>query len=304
MQISPFSLEEIKNIPEFELRVPNFLKSTDGINLAYYEFMPESHPRAIIIFYHGGGLYINKTYQWVGLQLQEHYNIGSYFIDIRGHGKSGGPRGDAATIDQVLEDINTVIEFVRIKHPNVPLYLVGHSSGSGLLLNYSKYQNKREDYRGYIFLAPFLGPQSGTLRYKNRSDKSFIKKVRVLVYILNNIFNINILKHIPTIYFNYSRDLLKQDPLILSYYTYAMSCATSPYHIKEIFENIDKPFGIYIGQLDEQFIPEKVIAYKNVAHKVANRSHAQIVPEAKHISILCQAAELISQAINTLEKLR
>ena len=268
-ELYPFSFEEIQSLPPI---------------------IPEN-PSAIVIFYHGAGLYTNKTHQWIGLQLQKEFNVGCYMVDIRGHGHSGGPRGDTPTIEQVWKDVDTFVENVKHRHPDLPLYLAGHSSGSGLLLNYNAFSKKSDDIQGYIFIAPYLGPNSGTLKEHKNPQQNFVKKMRLWVYILNSLISWNFLQHIHAVFFNYPAFLLKEDPLIVTSYSYAMSAATTPYEVQKLFAQLTKPFAIYIGQYDEQFLPEKVVAYKK------EQAIAEIVPQEKHLSILLKTPELIAKTI-------
>ncbi len=289
-EMGPFSFDELQTIAPIEPQEPRFLGASDGTFLAYYPFIPQN-PTAIVIFYHGAGLYTNKSHQWVATELQQKYNIACYMIDIRGHGNSNGPRGDTPTIEQVWQDVDTIVEKIKNKYPNLPLYLAGHSSGSGLLINYNAYGKNAKDISGYIFLAPYLGPQSGTLKEHKNPKQNFVKKARIWVYIINNLISWNFLRHIHAVFFNYPPLLLDEDPLIVSSYSYAMSCATTPYDIHYLFAQLNKPFAIYIGQDDEQFLSEKIVEYKK------ENSIAEIIPHAKHLSILLQAPELIAKTI-------
>jgi len=297
----PFSFEELNIIPRFELKAPSYLTSSDGIKLAYYSFIP-AKPSACVIFYPGAGLYGNKTYQWLALSLQKDYNIGCYLVDLRGHGHSEGARGDAPDEKQVWKDVDTVIEHVKSLHPTISLYLVGHSSGSGLLINYNKYGHHFDDVKGYIFLAPYLGPNSGTIREHINPQCNFVKKVRTWVYLINIFIPLNFLKHINAVFFNYPQNLLNEDPLIVDAYTYSMSSATTPYDVQSLFADLKKTFALYIGQEDEQFFPEKVIEFKNLATIVKDNSTAAIIPNAKHLSILLRAPALISEWIEKNDK--
>jgi alpha-beta hydrolase superfamily lysophospholipase len=288
----PFSFKEIDSIEKFNVIEPQFLKASDGVQLAYYSFLNPSN-KEIVIFYAGAGLYGNKTYQWVAKMLQEEHGIGCYIFDIRGHGNSGGPRGDAPSIDRVWLDVEQAIEFVKSKNPHSKIYLVGHSSGAGLIINYAAHINKKLEY-GYIFLAPYLGPKSNTAKAHQNSSASFIKNVRSWVYILGAMLPNSFITHFKSVFFNYPDDILKADPLILAYYTYTMSCATTPYDIDLLLKKIDKPVGIFIGKNDEQFLPEKVIAYKNLINAPVQ---TEIIENTAHLSILLQAPKLISDFI-------
>jgi alpha-beta hydrolase superfamily lysophospholipase len=284
-----FSFNEIESIQNFDLKQPQFLNSSDNIKLAYYNF--SNNDKEIIIFYTGAGLYGNKTYQWVAKTLNEKYGIGCYIFDIRGHGYSQGTRGDASSIPRVLQDVQEEVEFVKKKHPNAKIYLCGHSSGAGLIINYAaNTQNKLED--GYIFLAPYLGPKSDTAK---TNSNSFVKNVRAWVYILGSMSTY--FSHFKAIEFNYPEYILKSDPLILSYYTYVMSCATTPYDINSLLKKIDKPVGIFIGENDEQFLPEKVVSYKKLIDVPVE---TVIVENAAHLSILTKSPKLIFDYIKKI----
>lgn len=296
---SPFSFDEIEAIPDFNLKKPEYLLACDNQKLAYYSFLPENFTQ-VVIFLHGAGLYNNKTYQSIGLKLSQS-DIACYMLDLRGHGYSQGPRGDSPTIEHVYKDIDSLISLVKSKHANTQIYLAGHSSGAGLILNYNNYHNNNV-ISGYFLFAPYLGPQSGTLIEHKDKSHSFVKKFRLWVYILNNILNINAFKHITSVVFNYPKEILDQDPLIVSSYSYTMSCATTPYDINLLFSKVDKPFGIYIGEFDEQFIPEKVVAYKKLVNTVSDKSISQIIPGDKHLSILLSIPDIIKRDISKLTK--
>lgn len=290
----PFSLDELFALPHVTIS-PRFLKATDSINLAYYPFLPKEEPSSIVILYHGSGLYSNNWYQWIGAGLQQKTEeIGLYCVDMRGHGNSQGNRGDIPTTQQAFDDINTVINHIKKAHPNAKVYLAGHSSGASLILNYSIQADPA--IAGYIFLAPYLGPTSGTIRVRDQKE-GFIKKVRKWVFVACSFTDDRFFAHIPTIFFNYSKNLLQKDPLIITHHTYALTQALTPVDAKALFTQLKKPFALYIGDQDEQLIPEKIMPYKEYAKNVANTSIARIVPGAKHMSILVEAPALILNAL-------
>jgi hypothetical protein len=75
----PFSFTEIMNAKPVTLINPQYLKASDGINLAYYQFCPEKRPIASIIFIHGAGAHCYLPhYQPIGYELKNKYNIETY----------------------------------------------------------------------------------------------------------------------------------------------------------------------------------------------------------------------------------
>lgn len=288
----PFLFTEILDL-KVDLQAPEFISAFDKTPLAYYKFA-DSSCDDIVILYAGAGLYGNHAYQWIAQELYQKHQIGCYVFDLRGHGHSGGARGDAPSANAVLRDVQAALDFVQVAHPKKRVHLAGHSSGAGLVLNFAKF-NRANLAQSYILLAPYLGPKSGAIRLQSDQSKSFVKNVRTWVYLVGAVFSARLVAHVPTVFFNYPANILNQDPLIVDHYTYAMSCATTPYELSALFAKVNKPTAIYIGSDDEQFVPEKVISYKG---SILAPCQAKVVEGAKHLSILAQAPQLIAEFVN------
>ncbi|HZW61308.1 MAG TPA: alpha/beta fold hydrolase [Candidatus Babeliales bacterium] len=273
------------------IKEPELVKATDDIDLAYYSFTCKN-PKAIVLSFHGSGIYSCGIYQEMAQSLADTYNINTILVDRRGHGNSQGPRGDAPSPQQVWQDIDTVINLVKSNYPGLPVFLIGHSSGAGLILNYLNWKEYKNEVDGYIFIAPYLGTNAGTV--KDRQD-GFIKHARVWALIGYGISRGWLFAHIPALFFNYPDWVKKQDNHVLSYYTPAMVFADSPYDVVHIFKQLKKPCAIFIGQEDEQFNAEAVISF---AQYIVPKHSASIIPQAKHLSIITQSAQLCADAIN------
>lgn len=271
---------------------PKFLKASDDLKLAYYEHLPEVVPKAALIFYHGGGFWCNRLYQTMAYELVKRFPVAVYLCDLRGHGNSSGPRGDAPSVQRVWQDIDETVRFVKEQHSALPIFLGGHSSGAGVVVNYSGWE-KSDLVDGYFFVAPFLGGDSETVQ----PNQCFVKKVRTWAILANILSGGWLFNHAKAVFFNYPDRLIKQDPHILTSYTTAMAIATSPYDAKSLFGKLKKPCALFVGDRDEQFIPEKLIAFKEHLHKnVKNKSFTQLICDATHLSIVLKAPEFLSQA--------
>ncbi|MEO8175145.1 MAG: lysophospholipase [Sphingomicrobium sp.] len=58
-------------------------------------------------------------------------------LDLRGRGKSEGERFYAETIDDYVSDLSQAIELGRSHHPDLPLFLLGHSAGGVTAVTYA-----------------------------------------------------------------------------------------------------------------------------------------------------------------------
>jgi acylglycerol lipase len=291
---SPFSFDEIRSGPSALLDRPEFVKASDEIVLAYYTKIPKSKPAAALIFLHGGGAYSGAGYQHLAEGLMEKYGISVYLVDLRGHGNSGGPRGDSPSVQQVWEDLKLFVNYVREKNPGIPLYLGGHSSGGGLVLNYLTW-DKKAKVDGYFFISPQFGYKSGTAR---KNAKSSFTTVRYWVFILSAMSGGRLFGHTTAVYFNYPEKILASQPLMLQSITRHMSVSMTPDAPQKQFSKIDKPFGLFIGEKDELFAPEKIVKYSDYPDKeIQMKSVSKIVENENHLSILLSVDELIGKAI-------
>lgn len=283
MTNTSFSFKEIQEVGATQLPKPDTLTASDGVKLAYRKYIPQN-PKAALLFYHGGGAHSGAGYAHLGSNLQQQFNVAVYMPDLRGHGESGGPRGDAPSSKQVWADISTFIRHIRAEHPALPLILGGHSSGGGLVLNYSSQLN-REAVDRYLFISPELGFRSNTAR-PNRTD---FAKATLFPFIANAMSRGMLFGHTHAVHFNYPKELLAADKGMVASYSVNMANAVTPSAPQEQFKNLDLPFGLWIGADDELLLPSMVLAFADLATNVRASSETGSIPNAKHLSVLLNA---------------
>lgn len=102
------------------------LQTSDGLALYLQRWSPTDAARGQVLIVHGLGEHGGR-YAHVASALHAHgWAVTAY--DQRGHGRSGGARGDIAAPDSLLLDLAGVIDALRAEHPG-PLVLLGHSLG-------------------------------------------------------------------------------------------------------------------------------------------------------------------------------
>ncbi|HTP10542.1 MAG TPA: alpha/beta fold hydrolase [Anaerolineae bacterium] len=288
MSDASFSFQELREANKVELARVESLTASDGVTLAYRRYAPID-PRAALVFYHGGGAHSGAGYQFLGHGLQAQFNVAVYMPDIRGHGASGGPRGDAPAPQQVWEDITTFIKHIRAEYPEVPLFLGGHSSGAALALNYAS-QVDHELVAGYVFLSPQLGSRAHIDRPALAAPFATVDGSAFAANAMSGGLTHG---HDYAVRFNYPPAALAADPGLVAAITVDMSNALMPTAPDRQFAALDRPFGLWIGAADELFLPDKVVAFADLATAVRADSEANMIPTAKHLSILVNAHEAI-----------
>jgi alpha-beta hydrolase superfamily lysophospholipase len=295
MSEESFSFQELRAAGKTNLAVSQTLQASDGISLAFRCYAPTA-PRAAVLFYHGGGAHSGVGYQHVGNGLQSQFDMVVYTPDIRGHGASGGPRGDAPSPKQVWDDITTLIKRVHADYPHLPLFLGGHSSGAALTLNYAG-QPDHEWVSGYVFLSPQLGAQAQTDRPAQAAPFARVDGSAFAAYAASRGASHG---HDYAVQFNYPAELLAADPGLVAAITVNMSVALIPAAPGAQFAALDRPFGLWIGSEDELFVPDKVLAFADLARLVRSDSQVGAISGASHLSVLLRAHETIGPWIKRM----
>ena len=124
---------------------------------------PKDKPKAVVALIHGLGEHTGR-YAHVGAALTEK-GYALLGFDLRGHGKSGGPRGHLPSSEAFMTDIDRFLEETAERYPGLPQFLYGHSLGGLLVLNYALRRKPR--------LAGVISPlvPGCALRSKSRRSK-------------------------------------------------------------------------------------------------------------------------------------
>lgn len=134
-----------------------FITSVQGIKIYFRQKLP-TQPKAIVIVSHG---YAEHSGFYVALmEFLASKGYGVYALDHRGHGRSEEERGHIEKFEVFLEDMDAFVDYIQGQHPELPLYLFGHSMGG--LISFSYGILHPEKIRGQIFSGAALGRPEGT----------------------------------------------------------------------------------------------------------------------------------------------
>ncbi len=289
---SPFSFEELRKAEKVFIPPLQYIRATDGVTLAYRAYIPEEIS-AVLVFYHGAGAHSGLTYPHIGDGLSKHFNIAVYTPDMRGHGFSGGERGDAPSPDQVLDDISTFIRFARARHPGRAIFLGGHSAGCGLVLNYSALKNP-ERVDGYVFLSPYLGFRSKTDRENNPHP---FATAREEVFVKHATYGGE--GHTKAVFYHYPEEVLETNPEMVTAITVNLSNAVTPTSPWLQLLSLNAPLAMWIGENDEAFDPEKVVSFIKSGN---SDSKLTILKDETHLSIILNASRYIGPWIQSVSE--
>jgi acylglycerol lipase len=126
------------------------IAAPDGYELPLWSWVPFGDPKAVIVALHGfrdhSGSFERPARSWRAR------GVATYAFDLRGFGataKTG--RWPGAAI--VFDDAAYVVNLVAARHPGVPVFLLGESLGSAVLLANAA-RTEFPEVRGLIVVAP------------------------------------------------------------------------------------------------------------------------------------------------------
>jgi len=120
----------------------------DGYRLPLRSWRNADSARAMVLAIHGFNDYSN-AFAALGSHL-ERRGILTYAYDQRGFGATV-QRGHWAGTDRMLQDLRQIVRLLRLRHPDLPLYLLGESMGGALLIAAA---SRGLTADGFVLIAP------------------------------------------------------------------------------------------------------------------------------------------------------
>lgn len=161
----------------------------DNQELHMHHWTPSKKSKAVLQIAHGMAEH-SRRYHDLGSFMSSR-EIAVYAHDHRGHGQTAGNTSQLGFCgaqngwQKVLKDIHCLTKYIQKKHPGIPVFLLGHSFGSLLSLNYAFHW--ANDIQGIILSG--LSSYQPVLSYSGLIIaflESKIKGKKAKSHILNN----------------------------------------------------------------------------------------------------------------------
>lgn len=123
-----------------------------GLELFYQRWLPEGEHKAVLAIVHGFGEHSGRYGNVVNWFVPKGY--AAYGFDLRGHGRSPGPRGYINEWAEYRQDVRLFLELVHAQEPERPVFLLGHSMGGLIVLEYALHYP--EGLSGVVASGPVL----------------------------------------------------------------------------------------------------------------------------------------------------
>lgn len=208
---------------------------------------PGDNVRAVIIMVHGLGDHIQRFSHWIDMFAGR--GIGFLGVDLPGHGRSDGKRGNIKNYSITGEMLDIMITEYKKTFPGIPVFLYGQSLGGGIVLEYVL--KKSPEITGAIVTSPWL-------RLLFEPDRIRLILARVMKSIFPSMIQpsgliASHLSHDKAVVDNYRSDPLVHNKISLSLFHSAVTAAD---YSLTYAENLKVPLLLMHGSDDLITSPE------------------------------------------------
>ena len=252
--------------------IEDTFEANDGLKLYYQAWIPEN-PKAIVQIIHGYAEHSSRYGFVVEKLLANGYAVFAH--DNRGHGKSEGLRGYVNKFEEFVDDAYKFTKLIQEKHPDFPIFLLGHSMGSQIAQYVIALYP--DVYKGLVLSGTGIRPGD----------------TNPIVAFFGKIFS----RLFPKMKFptGLSRDFISSDPEVVNAYkndpnvfietiTARLGAEMLSYYkrIKQKLADVNTPVLIQKGKLDTSLVGEDILfsdlgtndktllLYDNALHEIYN----------------------------------
>lgn len=234
-------------------------KSANNANVFTQTWTPDNQQNieAVICLVHGLGEHSGR-YEHVA-QFFTDNNIVVTAIDLNGHGKTEGTRGDTLSYNLLLDQVDDLVKQATQQFPNKPIFIYGHSMGGNIVIAHAL--QRKPAVKGFIVTAPFLEPGTPIPTLKFLAGKvigSIYGAFR-----LPNGLDVNKLARDPKVGAAYTTDPLVHDQISARWFFPAYQVAKDA--LAGGIKNLKTPMLLMHGTADEltNFAASKRLAAQN-----------------------------------------
>jgi len=248
----------------------------DGTELAYRHYPARGTPSGrIAILVHGSsgsGVVMHTLADTLAAR-----GVAAFVPDIRGHGGSG-TRGDIGYLGQLEDDLADLVALVRKTSPDVPLTLVGLSSGGGFALRAAG-SPIQDLFARTVLLAPYLGQDAPTIR-PNAGGWAKADMPRIIALVMMRRAGIEFCEGLPVLAFAVAPN---SERYLASTYSFRLMANFATRSYKADLAAAKAPITLFAGTADELMFADK---YEEAIRAVAPKANVKLVDGVNHMAIV------------------
>ena len=256
-------------VRETTIATDAFVESADGAKIAFRGW-PHAGARITFAVVHGLGEHGGR-YQGFAKGMAKH-GMGTYAVDLRGHGKSPGQRGHVDTWSQWIDDVSAFVKHIA-EVADGEVVPVAHSFGGAALLS-TVLAGKLPSSRRFIVSSPALKVKVAVPAWKIRLGTAASRVLPRLA--MDNEVDPKLISQIPDVVEAYRTDPLVHAKISSRMYTEWLAAT------KDILDRageIKIPFLILAGTDDGLIDPD---GSKELHDRAASMSELRLLEGRYH----------------------
>ncbi|HEX7022709.1 MAG TPA: alpha/beta hydrolase [Trueperaceae bacterium] len=127
------------------------LTTADGLTLYTQCWLPDE-AKALVVLVHGFGEHSGRYVRVAESLMERGYAVCAF--DQRGHGRSEGERANLRVFRELVTDLTRFVERMRETYPGIPRFVLGHSVGALVALQFALEQPDKLD--GLVVSASYI----------------------------------------------------------------------------------------------------------------------------------------------------
>lgn len=188
------------------------LKSADGLDLQVRRWQdPAARKAWTFVVVHGLGEHSGRYQRFAEWFTGQGATV--YAMDQRGHGRSGGPRGHAPSLNALVDDLDRVVRHAK-RESGGPMVLVAHSFGGLIGIAYAMQHPEQLDRA--VFSAPLLKVKVAVPAWK-RAIARVLPRIAPRASLSNEV-DARLLSHDPAVAPAYTADPLVHNRITAGLY--------------------------------------------------------------------------------------
>ncbi|MCP5498530.1 MAG: lysophospholipase [Leptospiraceae bacterium] len=171
----------------------------------FYQSWKKTDAKRVLVIQHGFGEHSDRYKNLLDKLKDSDFNI--YALDSRGHGRSEGIRGHVEQFQYYVDDLSHLIHIAQEENNTKKIFLLGHSLGGVIALQYSLELNNQDYLHALLLSAPGLKVK---MDLEKEVKKIAARYLAVLMpdFVLDANLDVNFLSHDKAVIDAYNKDPL------------------------------------------------------------------------------------------------
>ena len=166
----------------FEMSEESTYQGFDGTTMLLRIWKPEDEPKAVVLGIHGLG-----SHSGLMSFMAEQFTSKGYIFyapDMRAFGTYPGKKGHVESYDEYIDDMESLVAYLKLLHHDSKFYLYGHSLGGLHVIRYIANHPQAAD--GIIIPCPAVSERL-KMSGATRSIAALLSKVNAKIYFDNGL---------------------------------------------------------------------------------------------------------------------